>query len=155
MKIKKYELLLEEYIPSLVKESETYYTANTEILDSPEAIVKMMNTVFFADRKAEECAWVVAFDNKMHPIGVFEISHGAVNYTIINPREVFIRLCICGAVNFALIHNHPSGDVTPSKEDYEVTKRIKECADLMAISMIDHIIIGKESIFSFRGSEKM
>lgn len=57
--------------------------------------------------------------------------------------EIFIRLLLVGASNFVIAHNHPSGDCTLSKEDINLTKRIKYCADIMGIPLLDHIIIGE------------
>ena len=80
---------------------------------------------------------------------MFELSHGTINYTVISPREVFIRLCLCGATNFILAHNHPSGDTIPSTADIELTQRIKEAGQLMNINLLDHVILG-DSSFSFK-----
>lgn len=73
---------------------------------------------------------------------MFEASHGTVNASFVNPREIFIRLLLVGASAFVVSHNHPSGDYTPSKEDIHITRRLKECADMMGITLLDHIIIG-------------
>ena len=63
-----------------------------------------------------------------------------------------MRLCLCGASSFMLIHNHPSGECTPSNEDIQITKRLEECGKLMNIELIDHIIIG-DGYFSFKENE--
>lgn len=153
MRINVYALgLLKDRCAGLVKEKGINY--DEESLSSPDRIIKMMNTVFMADKKAEEYVWLVAFDTKMHPIGVFEVSHGAVDYSVLAPREIFVRLCLCGASSFALIHNHPSGDVTPSKEDDKTTAQIKQCADMMRIRMVDHIIIGNGKYYSYASADK-
>lgn len=85
---------------------------------------------------------MIALDTKNKPVGVFEVSHGTASASIVGSREIFIRLLLVGASCFVISHNHPSGDCTPSKEDIEVTRRLKECADMMGLSLLDHIIIG-------------
>lgn len=78
------------------------------------------------------------------------ISIGTVNASLISPREIFIEALRYHAVFFVLIHNHPSGDPTPSREDIMITNRMKECGELLEIVMIDHIIIGDNRYVSLR-----
>lgn len=92
---------------------------------------------------------MIATDTKQKVLGVFEISHGTVNTSLISPREVFIRALLCGADYIILVHNHPSGNSHPSMEDKKVTERIKECGELMNIKLLDHIIIG-DDYYSFQ-----
>lgn len=132
----------------LVKESSSNYP-DIDRLDSPEKVANILNGVFHAKAKAEEHLWLIALDNKCKPIGVFEVSHGTVNSSAISPREIFVRLCLCGAANCILAHNHPSGDATPSQDDINATSRIKEAGELMDIRLLDHVIIGQE-YYSFR-----
>lgn len=155
MRISKYGVELENKgrLPVLVKESSTNYGGTT--LQNPEEIVEMMNYVFHADAKAEEHLWVLALNNKCHPIGIFEISHGTINASLVTPREIFVRLCLCGAVGFVVIHNHPSGDIAPSKEDFSITKRLKEVGDLMQIPLYDHIIIGNNMYYSMKSMDQI
>lgn len=141
MRITKYRTELDQNRHNvLVKESATnYYSDN---FNDPGAISNMLNECFGLNRLAEEHAYLIAMSTKCKPLGVFEVSHGTINLSIMNPREIFIRLLLVGATSFVLVHNHPSGDCTPSKEDVAVTKRIKGCADIMGISLLDHIVVG-------------
>lgn len=134
----------------LVKEYSKNYPELGD-LNNPKKIMEMMNKVFLANVQPEEHMWVIAMDIKCHPIGIFEVAKGAVNSCAASPREIFVRLCLCGAACFVLVHNHPSGDVTPSKEDKEFTERIVEAGKILNIECVDHIIIG-DSYYSF--SEK-
>lgn len=77
------------------------------------------------------------------------ISKGTVNASLISPRELFIAALGCGAVAIILLHNHPSGDPTPSSEDILLTKRVKDAGDLIGIELLDHIIIGNNCYISF------
>ena len=73
-----------------------------------------------------------------------------MNSSLISPRELFIDALQMGAVYIILIHNHPSGDPTPSKDDILITKRVNEAGNLIGIELLDHIIIGDNSYVSFR-----
>lgn len=152
MRITKYtvELTKEREISLVKEESKNYPEIDT--INSPENVCKMMNWVFKANVKAEEHSWIIALDTKINIRGVFEVSHGTINGAIISPREIFTRLCLCGAVSFIMVHNHPSGDVMPSYEDIKVTSRLKEAGTLMGIELVDHIIIGNDDFYSMRQS---
>lgn len=78
------------------------------------------------------------------------LSTGTVNMSLISPREVFRTALKNQAVYILLVHNHPSGDPTPSKDDIEITKRIHEAAQIMNVPLVDHIIIGDNSYMSLK-----
>lgn len=78
-----------------------------------------------------------------------ELFRGTLNYSMVHPREVFKEAYILGAVSIICIHNHPSGKVEPSKDDINLTKRLISVGDLMGIKVIDHLIIGSNSYYSF------
>lgn len=148
MRITKYRTELDSKRHNiLVKESAINYACDK--LNSPDAIVQMFNNVFGLNHMAEEYVYLVAFSTAYKVLGVFEVSHGTVNTTLANPREIFIRLLLSGASCFAVCHNHPSGDCTPSDDDIGLTKRLQECANFMGIKFTDHIITGK-GYYSFK-----
>lgn len=147
MRITKYDTeLQDDYRNVLVKEFSKNYPTDDK-LNNPEMISHMMCEIFRADRKAEEHVWVIAFTKKFSLIGIFDVSHGTASASLISTREIFVRLCLCGAVQFVLVHNHPSGDTTPSVEDIKVTERMKEAGQLMDIPCMDYIIIGKNGAY--------
>jgi len=78
------------------------------------------------------------------------VSKGTVNASLAEPREIFIEALRCHAVYLILVHNHPSGDPTPSRADCELTSRIKAAGELIGINLIDHIVIGDNEYISFR-----
>ena len=78
------------------------------------------------------------------------LSRGTVNASLISPREVLIQALCNRAVTMILVHNHPSGDPSPSKEDIAMTKRLSQAASLVGVPLIDHIIIGDLRYLSFR-----
>lgn len=82
-------------------------------------------------------------DGKNRVVCLDRVSVGSLNQSIVHPREVFKSACMSGAAAILLIHNHPTGDPAPSKEDIAITNRLKECGDLLNIHVLDHIIIGE------------
>ena len=131
----------------LVKEKSCNCTG-VETLNTPSLIAEMFNVVFRLNKQTEEYLYMIALDSKQKPLGVFEISHGMVNMTICNPREIFIKALLCGSSGIVITHNHPSGDTTPSKEDIESYNRLKEAGKLIGINVLDSVIVG-EGYYSF------
>lgn len=115
---------------------------------NPETIAEY----YGADLKHKESENLImlALNTKSVLIDEFLISKGTVNASIASPREIFIEALRVRAVSIILLHNHPSGDPTPSREDELVTRRIREAGELIGISLIDHIIIGNNNYISFR-----
>ena len=83
------------------------------------------------------------------------MARGTVNASVMTPREVLIEGLRCRAVSMVLVHNHPSGDPTPSRADMLLTTRLKEAGDLVGITLIDHIVIGDRRYLSFREENLM
>ena len=92
---------------------------------------------------------IIATNNKNRVNGFKVVSTGSLTASLVHPREVWrsaLHLC-AAAVLF--VHNHPSGDPAPSPEDIDITKRLKETADLLGIRILDHVILGHDRYFSF------
>ena len=85
---------------------------------------------------------LIILDNKNKILKILDISLGGTNFALIEPKEVLSEAVKMQAPKIILVHNHPSGDPTPSDDDYRVTDRIYECADIMGIRLLDHIVIG-------------
>lgn len=131
----------------LVREKEQDYSG-MERISSPDDTVQVMRDVFRLHERAEEYVYLVCMDIKGHPIGFFEVSHGSCSRAMAGAREILVRALLCGASGIILVHNHPSGDPSPSKEDRCLTGQIREAASLAGIGLIDHIIIGDSSFYS-------
>ena len=122
-------------------------------LDSPENIYK-----YFAPQLghlSHEQLLVILLDTRLRHMGSHLVSQGTVNETIAHPREILRPVIVKAAFAFALVHNHPSGDPSPSRADESLTCRVKEAAAIMQIRFVDHIVIGRPSPgrdpwFSFR-----
>ena len=93
---------------------------------------------------------LVMMDSKSKIIKDMMISKGTVNASILAPREIFIHALEYEAVNIILLHNHPSGDPSPSKEDLQTTQRVKDAGNLIGIKLMDHIIIGDNRYVSLK-----
>lgn len=149
MSVIKYSTMLSEEVPGinvLVKEQECIY--DSKLMDQPQKVVKMLNELFHLNRKSEEYVYMVALDGANNIIGVFEISHGVVNASLIQPREVFIKALLCGAVGLVLAHNHPSSNCSLSNNDLQVLNRMKDAGKMMGIPLLDFLIIGGSNYFS-------
>ena len=90
------------------------------------------------------------FDTKQRLLQDVVLSKGTVDSSVISPREIFIQALRCGAVTLILVHNHPSGGPTPSREDELMTMRVREAGQLLGIFLLDHVIIGDTTYISLR-----
>jgi DNA repair protein RadC len=115
-------------------------------LDSPESIADYyMEKTRYLEK---EHVFALFFDVKHKLIKDIQISEGTVNSSLLSPRELFLEALKYEAVYVILVHNHPSGDSTPSDADLEVTFRILEAGSLIGIQLTDHIILGNNSFTS-------
>lgn len=85
-------------------------------------------------------------DTRYRATGLFLISVGTLSETLVHPREVMRPAIVAGAYSMVIAHNHPSGDPTPSEADRSMTRRIRECADLLQITLLDHLIVGTAAV---------
>ena len=92
---------------------------------------------------------LLMLNSKSKLLGEKNISKGTVNASLVSPRELFIEALEKQAVAIILIHNHPSGDSSPSQEDINLTLKIKQSAQYFNIQLVDHLIIGRNEYFSF------
>jgi DNA repair protein RadC len=100
------------------------------------------------DRK-KECFFILLLDSKNRAIKEERVSEGTLTSSLVHPREAFTPAVRDSAASLILVHNHPSGDPTPSREDEEITRRLVEGGRLLGIGVLDHIIIGQGGYYSF------
>ena len=98
---------------------------------------------------------VMFLNTKQNLLRDFLVSKGTVNASVITPREILIEGLRSLAVSMILVHNHPSGEPSPSESDLLLTRRVKEAGDVIGISLLDHIIIGDKRYLSFRQQQIM
>ena len=109
-------------------------------LDSPDLVHELVGAEMRMLRK--ESLRVLLLDTRYRFVGFEEISIGSVNESIAHPRDVFRPAVIAFAYAVIVVHNHPSGDASPSQADHSLTRRLAEAAELLQIKLLDHIIIG-------------
>lgn len=93
---------------------------------------------------------VMFFDNKRHVLCDVKLAEGTVNSAVSTPREICAAGLKCGACSMVLVHNHPSGDTTPSKQDLLFTSQVSNAGEVIGIPLSDHIIIGAKGYFSMK-----
>lgn len=120
---------------------------------NPVNIVSYFNYLF-KDKKQEEF-YVIYLDNKKKYIDKKLLYIGSINFSIAHPREIFKEAYLLSASYLICIHNHPSGDVSPSRADDELTNKIKEIGLLHSIPLVDHLIIGKDKYYSYYENRKI
>lgn len=117
-----------------------------DVINSSEDAVRIIKKFYNYDDK--EKLYVILMDARKKVIGINLVSIGTINEVMMHPREIFKPAILLGAVSFIMVHNHPSGDITPSKEDMNATDRIIECGNLLDIPLMDHIIYSEDSYYS-------
>ncbi len=130
----------------LVKEKSFLYSPRK--ISCPEDAMNLIQ--YLVDSSDREIFVVIALDTKNQPVSANICSVGSLNASIVHPREVFKMAILSNAASIIIGHNHPSGDVTPSKEDIEITKRLKEAGNILGIKVLDHVIVGYNSYKSLK-----
>lgn len=120
-----------------------------ENIDSPEKMVSVVGSEI--KELANECVFLANLNTKNQIINMSVISQGLINQSLLHPREIFNKAILSNASGVMLFHNHPSGDITPSKQDKEITEKIAFSGELLGIKLLDHIIVGAGNFayFSF------
>ena len=135
----------------LVKEPSLY---SEQTLDSPQAVVELMAKELSQYDREVFC--ILNMKNNGQVINMNLVSVGTINASLVIPREVFKSSILANASAIIGLHNHPSGNVKPSKKDMIVTRKLQKCGQLLGIELLDHIIVGGTNgkMLSFR-EEKM
>lgn len=119
---------------------------NEKIVKSSKDVASLFIEELRYEKK--EKVKLVILNNKNKILRIKEISLGGASYAVVEPRDVLEEPIKMGATKIILVHNHPSGNPTPSAQDFEVTKRIKMCAKMFEIELIDHLVIGDGTYMS-------
>ena len=137
---------LEQVAIRMVEQPPLY---SNEPMNNPDAAIRVMNE--FLSQMDRELFCIVNLQADLTPINMNIVSVGSLNEALINPREIFKSAILSNAHSMMLIHNHPSGNLTPSTSDIQTTARMQELGELMGISLVDHIITGRNgNYYSFR-----
>lgn len=123
-------------------------TDDRYVIRSPEDGAKyVMNDMRFLSQEHFVCLYLNTKNQVLHKQTIFI---GSLNASIVHPREVFKEAFRRSAASIICLHNHPSGDPSPSREDIEVTKRLAECGKIIGIELLDHLIIGENKFVSLK-----
>ena len=115
---------------------------------NPESIFKLISSNI--KDKAKEHFKLILLNSRNRKIGISSISTGTLTTSLVHPREVFRDAITHSAASVILAHNHPSGDPEPSEDDLKITRKLVESGKILGVEVIDHIIIGRNSFYSFR-----
>ena len=125
-----------------VREVRVNYLATTTEqfkISGPDDIAVFSRSVLL-DNSREQ--FIAMYLDGAHSLTAYSlISIGSANFTTVHPREVFQRAVLVGAIALVISHNHPSGNDTPSQQDLDITKRLRQCAELLGIKLLDHVIV--------------
>lgn len=140
---------------TVLKEEKGVYNADgRKVYNDPRLIVQFALDELELGEAAEEYVYVLCLDIRLHLKGVFEVSHGSSSSTFFPVKEIFQKALLIGCENIVIIHNHPSGDTSPSKDDINSTKRIVEAGKIIGVSVVDHVIVGSGSeYYSFAANK--
>lgn len=135
----------------IVREIKITYKTKRKVqhsFDCPENVWK-----FFKNKLGNETQEVMiclCLNNKNHECGWREVSRGTISETLVHPREIFVGAIKMLSSSIILVHNHPSGVLTPSKEDIETTRRIYKAGKIVGIELLDHVIVTHDSFLSLK-----
>lgn len=118
------------------------YPEMDRFMNSPDKVARFAKDFLRMHEETEEYLYMICLNTKLVMTGVFELSHGNVNSSVVGIREMFQKALLANAVNIILIHNHPSRNCTPSREDINITKRMVEAGKVVGVEVLDHIIVG-------------
>jgi DNA repair protein RadC len=112
-------------------------------------VVRVARPIFAELDADKEHFLLLALNNKNRVNGYKVISTGTLTAALVRPADVYSAALHLAAAAVVFVHNHPSGDPMPSQEDQDITRRLKECGEMLAIRVLDHIILGADRYYSF------
>lgn len=132
----------------LARRTAKYSDQPRPVIKTPDdAAILVMEEMKHFDR---EHFRAILLNTKNQVIGTDKVSVGTLNSSVVHPRELFRNAIKRGAASVILLHNHPSGDPTPSREDKDITRRVMEAGNIIGIAVLDHIIIGDNKFISLK-----
>ena len=144
MRITKYKTILTSKGKAVLeKEMSMNCPSFNKTMNAPHKLEKLATHFLRMHEQTEEHLYMVCLNTKLHMTSVFEVSHGNVNSSIFSVREILQKALLANAVNIVMMHNHPSGYPTPSRQDVTMTEKLKEAEGIVGIGVLDHLIIGR------------
>lgn len=139
-------------IKELNKRLPKEYIERNILLDSPKTIFNFLKEKIGSEKKEY---FIIMFFDVKNKLIIDDVSIGILNASLVHPREVFKKAILNNASYVIIAHNHPSGDPTPSDEDINTTKRLKEAGHILGISVLDHMIVTGDAYYSFAEDERI
>lgn len=118
-------------------------------LRKPELVADFLNKFYDLSKLPEEHTILIGLNKDLSASGIFQLSHGSFDASLVDIRSVFIRLLLSGSAAFVIAHNHPSGKCSPSDEDVRLTSRLEEIGKILGCNLLDHVIVG-DGYYSFQ-----
>lgn len=123
----------------LIKEQQFEYNQK---ITSTVGLVNFMTNVLKINNEAQEVTYLLSLNNKNQLVSFTEIARGGLDMCNLSQNQIFKTVLLSNSNKFILVHNHPTGDPTPSKSDIETTKRILNSCKILGIEFLDHLVIG-------------
>lgn len=143
VRITKYKTVLAEDKKAVLEKEVSFNCPEVDrVMNSPEKVAILARRGLRLHEQTEEYLYMVCLNTKCVATSVFELSHGNVNSSIVGIREIFQKALLANAVSIIVMHNHPSSDCQPSREDIHITKKMIEAGKLVGIQVLDHVVIG-------------
>lgn len=156
MRITRYKTkLTEDKKVTLEKERSKNCPQIDKVVNSPDKVLQVARDFLRMHEDSEEYAYMLCLNTKCVLTSVFQISHGTVNGAMMGAREIFQKALLANAVSIIVMHNHPSGDCTPSMEDLKVTERLIKAGEMIGVQVLDHVIVGGDSHYSMKVNGRM
>ena len=133
------------YSRLVLREDAPAWVSQTRFTSAKQVYELLMDLVY----EAKEHFITLHLDGKNRIACIDRVSTGSLNQCLVVPREIFKTALISSAAAILLVHNHPTGDPAPSREDITVTQRLKEAGELLGVRVLDHIIVGDGQYYSF------
>jgi len=133
----RFKVIRAVYEKLTIQEGTAEYVANT--ISNAQAVYALFS---FLQQETKEHFIALHLDAKNRILCIDRVSAGTMTNSLIHPREVFKTALLSSATSLLLVHNHPSGDPTPSREDISITEKLKGAGEIMGIAVLDHVIIG-------------
>jgi len=138
---------IQKFSLRVVKENGGRYDLDKTI-NNPIAARNLFIEVAELNKRSEEVFVMATIDVRNKVTGLFEVSTGTLNSSLVTPREVFKRAILQNAAGIVLGHNHPSGNIDASNDDIQITKNLVKSGKILGVNVVDHIIIGNEGNYS-------
>jgi DNA repair protein RadC len=138
---------IQKFSLRVVKENGGRYDIDKTI-NNPIAARNLFIEVAELDKRTEEVFVMATIDVRNKVTGLFEVSTGTLNSSLVTPREVFKRAILQNAAGIVLGHNHPSGNIDASSDDINITKKLVKSGKILGVNVVDHIIVGNEGNYS-------